>query len=374
VLAARCTEYDPALLDMLSLTGRVAWGRLSAPTAGNGGGHGSRPIRSTPVALFRRDHVETWLGLAPPRGSEQLSAYAKAVLKAIEQRGASFLPELVAGSGLLLTQVEQALGELAAIGLVTSDSFAGLRALLTPSDKRKPIGTAHRRHRTVPFGIESAGRWSMLRSRSADARDGEPGINRELESGTRDWERQNLETYARLLLHRYGVVFHRLLARESLSVPWRELLLIYRRLEARGEIRGGRFVAGVTGEQFALPDAVVKLRAVRRQPETPGRLVAISAADPLNLVGVVTPGDRVPALAANRIVYEGGIPLAVLEAGEVRPMAGYSPERAQELAEALTRRTVSPGLRMYLGMSGRPVGTAGQAKRRRKREESRTES
>ena len=362
VLAARCEEYDPALLDLLSLTGRVAWGRLSAPASsaqGNGGAHGSRPIRSTPVALFRRDHADLWLGLSPPRETERLSAYGLAVFEAIEQRGASFLPELVAGSGLLPTQVEQALGELAALGLVTSDSFAGLRALLTPSDKRRPIGMAHRRHRTVPFGIESAGRWAILKNRDSEIE------NRDSR------EPQHLEAYARILLHRYGVVFNRLLARESLSVPWRELLLIYRRLEARGEIRGGRFIAGVTGEQFALSEAVARLRAVRREREAPGRLVAISAADPLNLVGIVTPGDRVPALATNRIVYEDGIPLAVLEAGEVRPLAGYSPERAQEIAEALTRKPASPGLRMYLGMAGRTAGTVGTAKRRREREGSR---
>jgi ATP-dependent Lhr-like helicase len=273
---------------------------------------------------------------------------------------------------LLPTQVEQALGELAALGLVTSDSFAGLRALLTPSDKRRPIGMAHRRHRTVPFGIESAGRWAIIKNRELGIGNRESEDSRDSGIGNREaGERQRLEAYARILLRRYGVVFNRLLARESLSVPWRELLLIYRRLEARGDIRGGRFVAGVTGEQFALPEAVARLRAVRRERESPGRLVAISAADPLNLVGIVTPGDRVPALAANRIVYEDGIPLAVLEAGEVRPLAGYSPERAQEIAEALTRKPASAALRMYLGMSGRSGGTGGTAKRRREREGSR---
>ncbi|HEV8613832.1 MAG TPA: hypothetical protein VGQ73_09975, partial [Gemmatimonadales bacterium] len=270
VLGARCEEYDPALLDMLCLTGRVAWGRWSAPAIpsnGNGGALGTRPIRTTPIALFRREHAELWLKLAPERATERLSAYGTAVLQALRSRGASFLAEIVAAAGLLPTQVEQALGELAALGLVTSDSFAGLRALLTPSGKRQPIGAHAVRHRRAPFGFESAGRWVLLRGEG-------------LGSNGQGLDARALETYARILLRRYGVVFHRLLARESLSIPWRELLMVYRRLEARGELRGGRFVAGVTGEQFALPEAVVRLRAIRRESGS-GSLVAISAADPL---------------------------------------------------------------------------------------------
>ena len=285
VLAARCEEYDPALLD--SSRSPAGWPgdgsrrrrrAMAWPT--EAGPSGRRPWRSSAVSMpisgsacLRREPtsaVGLWAGGA--RGDRTTG-------RLVPSRAG-------AGSGLLPTQVEQALGELAALGLVTSDSFAGLRALLTPSDKRRPIGVAHRRHRTVPFGIETAGRWSMLKTRAEG--DGE----------RTEVEGQTLDSYARILLQRYGVVFHRLLARESLSVPWRQLLLIYRRLEARGEIRGGRFVAGVTGEQFALPDAVAKVRAVRREQDAPGHLVAISAADPLNLVGIVTPGDRVPALAA----------------------------------------------------------------------------
>jgi ATP-dependent helicase Lhr and Lhr-like helicase len=334
VLGVRCEEYDPALLDLLCLTGRVAWARLSAPAGGaNGnGGPQNRPIRTTPVALFRRDHAELWLQLAPPRSSDRLSTYGALVREVLAARGASFFPELVSQSGLLATQVEQALGELAAAGLVTSDSFAGLRALLMPSAKRPPPGGGIRRTRTAPFGIEAAGRWSLLRNP---------------ESG-----KQTVEAYARTLLRRYGVVFHRLLSRESLGVPWRELLLIYRRLEARGELRGGRFVAGVTGEQFALPEAVVRLRAVRREGAQ-GSLVAISAADPLNLVGSLTPGERIPALARNRIVFGDGVPLAVLEAGKVRFLGDYPPEQQQAILTVLNRRPASAKLRMYLGMAGR---------------------
>src|SRR5439155_19820541 len=162
VLGARCVEYDPALLDMLSLTGRAGWGRLSSPAAanGNGGPHGNRPIRSTPVALFLREHAELWRSLAPARAEGRPSSAAQAVLEALGRLGASFFPELAAASGLLATQAEQALAELAAAGLVTSDSFAGLRALLTPSAKRKPPAGGVRKGRTAPFGIEAAGRWA----------------------------------------------------------------------------------------------------------------------------------------------------------------------------------------------------------------------
>ncbi|HEX9894979.1 MAG TPA: DEAD/DEAH box helicase [Gemmatimonadales bacterium] len=351
LLGARCAEYDPQLLDLLCMTGRVAWSRLSLPVRADNGGSASRPIRSTPMALVMREHADLWLSLSPERALEGQSTYAQGVLEVLRSRGASFFAELVAGSGLLPTQVEQALGELAAAGLITSDSFAGLRALLTPSARRKPIAGGVRRHRTVGFGIESAGRWALVaRETQATGREAAPS--------------QSLEAFARVLLRRYGVVFNRILSRESISVPWRELLLIYRRLEARGEIRGGRFVAGVTGEQFALPEAVVTLRAVRRSART-GQLVSISAADPLNLLGSVLPGERIPALAGNRIVFEDGSPMAVLEAGKVRLLAAYGPERALAIERMLTRRPVSVALRAILAISGSPPPAPADRPRRR---------
>ena len=322
ILAARATEYDPAQLDMLCLTGRVTWGRLSAPATSGPVRAGSRPIRTTPIALFLRDHADLMLGLAPARDAEHLSGGARAVLDVLTSRGASFLPELARGSGLLVTQVEAALAELAASGLVTSDGFGGLRALLTPSAKRAPIGNGYRRRAGAGPGFDAGGRWSILAPHVAA---NDPAA---------------VESYARILLKRYGVVFHRLLAREPFRFPWRELLLIYRRLEARGEIRGGRFVAQTTGEQFALPEAVVKLRAARRAERT-GELVTISAADPINLIGIVTPGERVPAVARTRIVLEDGRPLAAFEAGQIRPLADYPAERAPAIAAALGRAHVS---------------------------------
>jgi ATP-dependent Lhr-like helicase len=338
VLASRVDEYDPQLLDALCLTGRAAWGRLSPPAVGPGPSPVG-PVRSTPVALFLREQRDGWLALAPGTGEPALSTYGVALRDALSSHGALFFQELVARSGLLPTQVEQALGELVALGLVTSDSFAGLRALLTPSDKRPPVsGAARRRHRTAPFGVEAAGRWVLLR---ADGRSG----------GQADGDRptEAVDAFGRALLRRYGVVFHRLLARESLAPPWRSLLGVYRRLEARGEIRGGRFVSGMAGEQFALPEAVAELRAVRRAAAA-GELVGISASDPLNLTGIITPGDRVPALASNRVLFRDGVPIAVREARETRHLLPPEPGTAHQLERALVRKRVSAALRAYLAV------------------------
>src|SRR5207248_1875432 len=275
---------DPLWLDGLCLSGEVAWGRLGQLRIADLGlrNRKSGPIRTTPIALFRRERGAVWQSLAvrPDPAELDLSHAARAALDVLDQRGASFFGDLVNATGLLRTEVEKGLGELVAWGLVTSDSFAGLRALLVPSDRRRPIGagTFRRRGRVAPFGVETAGRWSRVRPGSVLPED------------------QLAEAVARQLLRRYGVVFRRVVTREALLVPWRDLLRVYRRLEARGEIRGGRFVGGFSGEQYALPEAIGLLRQVRRQ-EASGALVTLSGADPLNLVGIVTPGDAVPAFA-----------------------------------------------------------------------------
>jgi ATP-dependent helicase Lhr and Lhr-like helicase len=342
VLAARVTEYDPMLLDTLCMMGRVAWGRVAAGRVGSGT---AGPIKSSPVSLFLREHADEWLAHRNGGGYE-LSSYAGVVRDVLQQRGASFFHELTAMSALLPTQVEQALGELAGLGLVTSDSFAGLRALITPSSKRKPLSGAKRRHRTVPHGIESAGRWSLLARAGTTA--GPEGASVS-------------ELYARTLLRRYGIVFKRLLARETGAPPWRELLMVYRRLEARGEIRGGRFVSGMSGEQFALPEAVGQLRAIRRL-EGGGTLVAVGAADPLNLTGIITPGDRVTAVTRNRILYRDGVPVLALEAGETNPIGSEEPP-TPEMVQALVRKSISPALRVRLAMSGVPTASVPMERR-----------
>ncbi len=346
VLAARVEEYDPALLDTLSLTGRVGW------AAGQRGNGTAGPIRSTPIALFHRGSAgERLTGRTMP-GELALSSYAARVREVLERRGASFFHELVPLSGLLSTQVEQALGELAGLGLVTSDSFAGLRALITPSSKRKPLGAGRRRHRTVPFGIESAGRWSLL---------GKPGPSEATPSAADPVERA-----ARVFLGRYGVVFKRVLARESGAPAWRELLLAYRRLEARGEIRGGRFVGGMSGEQFALPEAVGQLRAIRRL-ESSGRLIAVGAADPLNLSGIVTAGERIAAVARSRILFRDGVPVLALEGGEVKSLAPGAAAPTPDMVQALVRKQLTAALRVRLAMAGVPAATLPVGGRSRKR-------
>jgi len=276
------------------------------------------------------------LAVSPESGELPLSHAAGALLAVLDQRGASFFGDLVNATGLLRTEVEKGLGELVAWGLVTSDSFAGLRALLVPSDRRQPIGGFRRHGKVAPFGVETAGRWSRV-PRSA-----------------RLPEDQVAEAVARQLLRRYGVVFRRLVTRESPLPPWRDVLRAYRRLEARGEIRGGRFVAGFSGEQYALSEAVGLLRSVRRQEPT-GELVAVSGADPLNLVGILTAGDSLPAVATNHVLYRDGIPVAVQE-GEgrgVRLLVEAGPEAEQQIRTALVQRRVAPLVRAYLGKSRR---------------------
>jgi ATP-dependent helicase Lhr and Lhr-like helicase len=333
VLPARVADYDPLWLDALCLSGEIAWGRLSSPPAATpGSGHKSGPIRTTPLALFRRERGEVWRAIQPEPSAERLvlSHAGSTVLATLDARGASFFGDLVNATGLLRTEVEKGLGELVSWGLVVSDSFAGLRALLVPSDRRRPIGRLRRRGRSAPFGVETAGRWSRTGRRSLLP------------------EEQQAEAVAWMLLRRYGVVFRRLVERETTLVPWRDVLRVYRRLEARGEVRGGRFVGGFSGEQYALPEAVGALRAVRRA-QTSGELVAVSGADPLNLVGSIVPGPTVSSLAGNRVLYRDGVAVAVREADVTRLLVEASAEEKNILEAALVRRRVAPLVRAYLG-------------------------
>jgi ATP-dependent Lhr-like helicase len=326
ILPARLAGYAPAWLDERCLGGRVAWTRLR-PGNGrlSGGARRAAPIRSTPIALFLRKHLPLWAGSSGGDAqAEAVTPNAQTVADFVQQHGASFFDDLVAGTGLLRSQVEDALSELVALGKVTSDSFGGLRALLVPSGERRPISGAKRRRRTVSFGMEDAGRWALM-GPWPHARTG-------LRSPT-----EAVEHVARTLLRRYGVVFWRLLEREAGRLPpWRDLVRVYRRLESRGEIRGGRFVAGFTGEQFALPEAVGLLREVRRKPPD-GGWVSVCGADPLNLVGVLTPGQRLPGLAGNRLLFRDGLPVAQLAAGEVQWLASLADAGEWEARNALLR-------------------------------------
>ena len=326
ILPARVGDYAPYLLDQLCAGGAVAWLRLSAPRV-NGNEPHTGPVRATPIAFVSREALPHWRALAgfPDGEALNLSHGARAVHEALKHRGALFFSDLVRDTGLLRTQLEAALAELAACGLATADSFAGLRALITPAAKRAPLSRSfrYRLRRGEPPGVNEAGRWSLVAG---------PAV-----TGDAPADAQALAHLAEVLLRRYGVVFRKLLERESALPPWRELLYIYRRFEARGEVRGGRFVDGFAGEQFALPEAVGALREVRRR-EKNGELVSVSAADPLNLVGVVTPGARVPVQGENRVLYKDGVPIAVQVAEEVKFMAEVAPEAQWLLRNSLLRR------------------------------------
>jgi ATP-dependent Lhr-like helicase len=328
ILPARLDHYDPAWLDDQCLAGRIAWARLK-PRNGrpNGKDRRAAPVRSTPITLLPRRHGPLWASLATPAEPMPLTANAKAVADFIREHGASFFDELVDGARLLRSQVEEALAELVALGLVTADSFAGLRALLVPSSLRKPAAGGRRRRRTSAFGMEDAGRWALARRARATTFATEP-----------------VEHIARSLLRRYGMVFWRVLEREADWLPpWRELLRVYRRLEARGEIRGGRFIAGFPGEHFALPEAVGMLREVRRKQNS-GAWVSLSGADPLNLAGVLTPGPKLAALTGNRVLYRDGVPVALYEGGEVQYVAELDAASQWEARNTLLRRAVPRSL------------------------------
>jgi ATP-dependent Lhr-like helicase len=333
ILPARVADYDPLWLDGLCLSGEIAWGRLGGVRNAERGMRSRKagPIRTTPIALFRRERGEIWRTLAgqPDAAATSLSHAARAAFEVLEQRGASFFGDLVNATGLLRSEVEKALGELVAWGLVSADSFAGLRALLVPSERRRPMGAYRRRVRTAPFGVETAGRWGKVTAHSLLGPE------------------QQAEAVAWMLLRRYGVVFRRLLERETLLVPWRDVLRVFRRLEARGEIRGGRFVGGFSGEQYAMPGAIGALRAARRE-KAAGKLVAVSGVDPLNLVGILTPGNPIPAVATNRVLYRDGIPVAVSEGTGERFLVEANGEEQHAFHTALVRTRPAPLVRTYL--------------------------
>ena len=335
VLSTRVADYDPEWLDRLCSSGRVGWGRLSTPQHPNA--RAAAPLRTSPIALYQRENLDDWLLLASERLTE-LSANAQSVHDALASGGALFFTELVKRTDLLPSQVEEALSGLAALGLVTSDSFDGLRALLIPSNKRPTLGRneGKRRRKTNLASIEFAGRWSLIQRGQARESNG-------AHTAARD---AAVEKFAGVLLKRYGVMFRRLLERESLGVSWYELGRVYRRLEARGEIRGGYFIAGVSGEQFALPEAIGLLRSIRKsQPDM--QLITLSAADPLNLQGILTPGSRIAAFTANRVSFRNGLPLAALEGGEVQRLSDANGLSDSEIETALKIGKLRPSLRPY---------------------------
>jgi len=280
ILPARIDAYEPQFLDMLCLAGEVGWARLSPAQ--------TSVVGATPIALFLREHADAWQSL---RGESEigLSDRAHAVLDILRAKGACFARDL-GDDG-------EALAELVSAGLIASDGFAGLRTLVNANAR-----------------ANFAGRWSLV----TDSHRGSPAEDA-------------VEIQARVLLRRYGIVFRRLLTREPNAAPWRELARVYRRLEARGEIRGGRFVHGMSGEQFALPEAIERMREIRREAHD-GKLIVLSAADPLNLTGIVTADERIRAVSATRIAWRDGVAISVMEGDYVRPLVESTPEIATALA------------------------------------------
>jgi ATP-dependent Lhr-like helicase len=329
ILPARVDGYEIAWLDALCQSGRVVWSRLRARKGGSerlGG-----PVRSTPTVLLQRRNLETWMALAGSSAdAPPLSSRAQLVADWLAGHGASFFDELLGGTRLLHVQLEEALGELVAAGVINSDSFSGLRALLVPSSKRPSTQHRHGRRRAL-FGIEDAGRWSLVR-KGAEVPD----------TRSKPEDEAN-EHIARVLLKRYGVVCWRVLAHEAEWLPpWRQLVRVFHRLEARGDIRGGRFIAGISGEQFALPEAIAALRGTR-QRALDGTYVCVSGADPLNVVGSLLAGDKVPHVSGARVLYRDGVPVARRIAGELLLSGTFTPAEEQAIRSILVRDTPHRG-------------------------------
>jgi len=301
VLARRIADYNPKWLDQLCMTGVMGWGRLSPHPAMIDSG-GSKPgdaadgvaaprqrrvipTSVAPITFFVREEADWMIPRHAPGDEAEtrgVSHGAQLVLDFLRLRGASFFADIVRGTGKLKAEIETALWELVAAGLVTADGFDNLRALIDPK-RRAGQGSGRS---TRPR--HSSGRWALLHAEVAAERS------------------RAVEAACWMLLRRYGIVIRDLLARESNLPPWRELLMAFRRLEDRGEIRGGRFVDGFLGEQFALPVAVESLRAARNFPLS-GETVTLSAADPLNLIGNLVPGERVPAISGKTVTYRDGV-------------------------------------------------------------------
>ena len=313
ILPARVADYSPALLDRLCWEGEVTWGRLTRPHA-NGDSTTARGTltRATPITLAQRESLD-WLLERPASDDSHLPGGCQEVLEHLTRRGASFIDDIIAATRRLPSDVEDILWQLAAAGRVTSDGMEALRRRVRGADSAAPSRRSTRSKRAAPRHRGGYSRWSVLEPQHSP------------EDATEDRARQ--------LLTRYGVLFPELLARESIAPPWRELVRLLRRMEARGEIRGGRFVAGFVGEQFALPEALETLRGLR-DAEATGETVTLSAVDPLNLVGILSPGERVAAVPGNRVIYRDGVPVRAPD-GSGLAVAAASGEDGAEAAPLL---------------------------------------
>ena len=396
---SRVSDYDPNWLDVLCISGRVTWGRYVQPSASQRALHkgSSGPVKTTPIAIMSRANLDIWQAMARaqlkeadegPRktrvgqdapSGKTFSNTAQRIEADLLTNGASFFDQIQSRSGLLKAQLEEGLAELVGAGRLNSDSFTGLRALLTPASKKQG---AHRRRRRSPmFGVEEAGRWSLLETfapRSADTADTDamatarteteaentrrssatPAIIRQprasrpnnSRSGWDVLDDDQLERLISIYLNRWGVLFRSIIERELLAPPWRVLLRALRRMELRGTVRGGRFIAGVGGEQFAFQEAVDGLRSMAKEvAAAKPRYHSLAASDPLNLLNLILPRRKLAKLLNNRVLFEDGIPIAVVESGEVKFLREVAPERQWALQQALVQKNFPPRLRSYLG-------------------------
>ncbi len=321
VLPARIKDYSPSLLDQLCTAGELVWWR-PRPSGAAPGARAST-VASSPIALVPRGTLPLWRALGSVEPARGMSGAAERVVTVLRERGASFFVELVQASGLLRVQVEEALGELVARGFVTADAFAGLRAVLTPQSRRR--GFRGRSRLRGSSGFDVAGRWALLPAQTAPRAAAAP---------------EALEHAAKSLLRRYGVISRRIALREPLAPPWRELLPFYRRAEARGEIRGGRFVEPFGGEQFALIEAVEELRRLRRSKDADEWLV-LAVADPASLAGIM---DETPRAAAahRRLAFRNGVAVAAHTGAGIEWLAELGPVEQRHAAQLFAPGGDSP--------------------------------
>ncbi|MGH7598089.1 MAG: DEAD/DEAH box helicase, partial [bacterium] len=328
ILGRRLENYDPAWLDHLSLSGEVAWGRLRHPIKSEDeSSNGSTLTRVVPISLALRQDLSWLLSGTRKQYENHIRSNARVVLETLASYGALFFDDLLSITQLPSTELEEALSELAALGLVIADGFAALRSIV--SHRRHRISRTERdwpRRNGKPIRPHSrGGRWTLF-----PGKDAQNDISRIVSPESDD----RTERWAWQLLSRYGLMFRDLLARESVAPPWKVLLPVYRRLEARGEVRGGRFVNGVAGEQFATPDTVDQLRRVRDQKPN-GEWLILSACDPVNLFGIVTSVPRIPAMRTNLLVVRDGRLVASKLAGELRLHEKIGQEVAEEMRRAM---------------------------------------
>lgn len=327
LIPSRIADYDPVWLDVLCVSGKIVWGRFHLPKGKDGSASG--PVKNTPLSLVARPNIPLWRGFAEPAPAPSaLSGKAMKILEHLRANGASFFDDIVVRTGLLQSQAEEGIAELVSNGLIASDSYSGLRALLVPQAIQR-----NRRRRPL-FGLEHAGRWSLVDNLTVK------------EEETVRYE--SMERAALIYLKRWGVLFRSVMEKESFAPPWRDLVRVLRRMELRGELRGGRFVSQVSGEQFALPETIERLRKVRAAAKN-GKLISISAADPLNLAGILLPGKRVAKLASNRILFQDGTAVAVLEGKETKFLKKFAEAEEWEAKKTLLRGKFPPKLRYYLG-------------------------